>query len=320
MKTFGKKTFLTALDTHLGYTYDSYIKDELINDEVFKNGLVYLNGDTAQKKIVVLGGSTSDIYIKNNWPRKLQSFLNKENIDYEVISGAFSGYSSSQEIIKLIRDVTPINPHFVISLSGVNEINFIQAYSPQTPYTSRYLNKIYNYIHLSSNKNFVSNKWHKPPKLNTYVGSFTDNTPITSVNHGYVYNLKDYQIWVRNMEMMNSICRTFSINFISILQPILGYGDYLINDKEQYCLNEFSNVQNVSTHGICYLKSIRKFYDSARNYILDNNDFMHDFSNILAGNKECFSDPRHLNSKGNSILSKAIIQTLKTYKLHNSNN
>ena len=111
---------------------------------MLQGGLVFLKNPFTQKKIVILGGSTSDIAYEGNWIRPFNEKISAFDNEITLISGAFSGYSSSQELLKLQKRYNTSRPNLVISLSGVNDIGFIQCADPKYPLTHLYVSKIFN--------------------------------------------------------------------------------------------------------------------------------------------------------------------------------
>lgn len=76
-----------------------------------------------ETRILILGGSTSDqFYDQNNWPKQLYTRLKEGQYNFKIYNGAVAGYNSSQELLKLLRDIRIIRPHIVISYNGVNEV------------------------------------------------------------------------------------------------------------------------------------------------------------------------------------------------------
>ena len=82
------------------------------------------NSTKVRKRIVVLGGSTSDCGYNTavtNWTEWLEIILRESGCSVEVLAGGIQGYASSQELLKLIRDVLILRPDLVISFSGIND-------------------------------------------------------------------------------------------------------------------------------------------------------------------------------------------------------
>lgn len=118
-------------DYFLGYSRE--LKDQPMGFKVFSN----IN-EASQKKytILILGGSTSDPTTANidSWGECLFNSADDMGIPVEIWVGGISGYTVSQELLKLIRDGCSIEPDLVISYSGVNDSTGLY-YDENAPYT-----------------------------------------------------------------------------------------------------------------------------------------------------------------------------------------
>ena len=76
-------------------------------------------------RIMVLGGSTSsDVYYPENWVSKLYKRFISDGSAATIYNGAHEGNTSSHELLRLTRDIDFIKPDIVISLSGLNDLDF----------------------------------------------------------------------------------------------------------------------------------------------------------------------------------------------------
>ena len=72
--------------------------------------------------ILALGGSTTDgVKFPNSWPEQLARILDANKIPAVVINGGIGGYSTSQDMFKLVRDGFEFKPDIVIEYAGVND-------------------------------------------------------------------------------------------------------------------------------------------------------------------------------------------------------
>lgn len=153
-------------------------------------------------KIVCLGGSTSDWSFGGFtcWAEFYRQLLENAGISVDLYNGAIAGYYSSMELLKLIRDVIPMNPDCILLLNGVNDGN--QTPVPGHPMHHTYTQKVFD--KLSSMEN-------------------NSDLEINSAVEGVLYGPEDHtaaeEVYLRNMQMMNSLCREFSIAFFPVLQP-----------------------------------------------------------------------------------------------------
>jgi len=123
IRQVGNTAKMSYLDPHLGYAHDHATDDGLGDVGGVPGFAVYGDPDAPDAlRIVALGGSTTDPLDPGNWPRALQRLLANQGVPAVVFNGGVSGYSSNQELLKLIRDALPLEPDLVLSLSGINRI------------------------------------------------------------------------------------------------------------------------------------------------------------------------------------------------------
>lgn len=115
-------------DTLLGWTHD---KDQIKNSEwKYTSGCILFTDSSKTNskkiKIVVSGGSTSDnFFLDHNWPKALFYRFLESGYSIDIYNGAVAGYGTTQELLKLKRDVLPLNPDIFITYNGVNEYIYI---------------------------------------------------------------------------------------------------------------------------------------------------------------------------------------------------
>ncbi len=78
--------------------------------------------DPRAYRILTLGGSTADTrYDANNWPGQLYDRLRASGQPVVLFNGGIVGYTTSQELFKLLRDGLLLQPDLVISVNGIND-------------------------------------------------------------------------------------------------------------------------------------------------------------------------------------------------------
>lgn len=153
---------------------------------------VYGKEEKDRIRIMVLGGSTSsEIFHPEIWVSKLYHKLNKEGMKATIYNEAHPGNSVLVEVLRLLRDGYPIQPHIVISMSGVNDL------SP---------------IGLPSNKfsNLMFDNWIKT------LTSYKDN----EYCKGLDCDESLYSFWCRCQKLMNVISEFYGAKFFGFLQPM----------------------------------------------------------------------------------------------------
>ena len=105
-----------------------YLKDEGIGyslDYTERGGIpgwmIYGDPDTAEKRIMILGGSTSaETFYGEGWVSKFYRKLRTEGINAAVYNGAHVSNTALNERDRLVRGIEVLKPDIVISMSGVN--------------------------------------------------------------------------------------------------------------------------------------------------------------------------------------------------------
>jgi len=316
-----KQTILKGYDPLLGYAYNSANDLPLKDNEKYTHGLVFI-GDRVDCdiRIAILGGSTSDISYDGSWLREFHKTLKLKGLNPLLISAAVSGYATIQELMKLIRDVIPleVKPDIVISLSGVNDTGFIQASSPESPTLHKYQKNIGEFIvkQYGDEKQKDSYFNHKI-KANSYTPVGMNNKySIGKLVSGLKSNQKPEEHWFQTIRMQKALCNEFGIQYLSFLQPIFNIGKYNSSDVEHTIYKEF--LQNhAGIHTREYQETVSDFYIHARDIVKNNQSFMFDLVDIFENEENVYLDIRHPNQKGNTILAVKIAETLTKQKIIN---
>lgn len=255
----------------------------------FKKFSRVINEDNKIFRIVIFGNSTT--YADYKWTIKSWSELlfNKisesKNINIEVLCGGINGYTSHDELIKLIRDGILLKPDMIISYSGVNDMGFIEG--------------VENYPHTRPLRLAQLQETRK-----VYVQKHGDKVGDT-VSLGITNEKKDYEFWLDNIRMMNAICREFDIKFLCFLQPTVLSDGYLLSQSERYMLRE--EFQDDRANEI--LQYVDGFYKNAIE-IIKNYDYIIDFTNIFSNEMGLFFDSVHVNTKGNQIIADKMYESI----------
>jgi len=199
------------IDPLLGWSMSSSKLAELGYAEI--NGVPVLNvgnGCTTDTiRILITGGSTSDLaFQRENWPIHLARMLADSGICARVFVGAIGGYSSGQELLKLLRDGLRIEPHIHISYSGANE-----PYGPS--FVSQYEMKVFNRVMETRSTILLPNLVYL---LRLKLG-------MISGLKLHLANPEDVAFfWINNMRTMHAIAEERGYIFFGVLQPVLGVG------------------------------------------------------------------------------------------------
>ena len=322
---FGKKAVirqegttgrLSYLDPHLGYAHDPGSLDDL---GVVTGFALYEDQRIASEKpiiIVALGGSTTDPGDSYNWPKQLMEILSSKGKYVRVYNGGVSGYSTNQELLKLIRDVLPLKPDIIISLNGINDAGFFHSVLGH-PMVHPYQTRMLKYILGERDSFLLPNTFYLLRKLMRNIrseggkGKKDDNNKlyrVDGINMGTKSESRPWEQWENNIRIMHSVSREFGIEYMAFIQPTLGIGDYELNEAERKMLKEAVETLGVRRNKT-YIDFISDFYSNAREKC-KSLGFCVDLTELFRGNPGLYRDARHPNSSGYRIIAQAIVDEL----------
>lgn len=284
--SFGASTGVYNYDPVCGYNLD-------IPDGRYPGFMVHGNeSDHTYVRIMILGGSTTDDFFPHfkSWPRILHEELIEAGIPNIILNGGVVGYSSAEELFKLIRDGVCLKPDMVIVYSGVNDM-----IKSQYPYINDYMRQICAFLERSS-KQLTSRR-----KTNPFGITWGSDCMEQYKNPAY--------FWINNQKMIHSICECLGIKHMTFHQPnMLNGKKRLTNYEREYILNTcFIGAEKEFLEDIgCQSKSFRKIVEKET----DNLEWLYDFSDIF-DNDDVYIDYAHVIEAGNEIISREILTKCK---------
>ena len=262
------------LDPMLGHTFTYPETSKTYNQYV-------VLGDVNRNdlKIMILGGSTSDIGLyqpEKSWPEFLWERLNKKAV---IFGGAIAAYTSVQECLKLLRDIGSVKPDIVISYSGVNDIRPMRVEGH--PF-------IHNY-QLTAMKNVDSSY---------------------SIDEGIVSDEDIGSLWLRMEESMCAIAQAYGCKFYGILQPAV-FNKRILVKREKYINTYGGNAFNKT----CSYETSKKKYEELVNAFVKyagENKSLYNLSDLFRENREeIFRDQVHVYEKGNELVAEKILEIIQ---------
>lgn len=283
---------MSYLDPHLGYGHNPQVLPEF---KTFPGFAVY--GDPTSPtaiRIFALGGSTTDPVSmpEGNWPRYLQQELSAAGVECVVFNGGVGGYSSSQEFLKLVRDVLPLDPDVVVALNGINDMDFIHGVKDH-PMVNPYQAAIMRHM---ARPGFA---------LFPNVVRLLSNQSIEGVSLGTRVKVSDVQQWWRNVRLAHAVTSEFGVAYVCCLQPTLGVGSYAPTPREQAML---------ARKPPDYVPAVKEFFAGAIP-LIENASFGVNLVEVLKDSQDVYADPRHPNSDGNLVIGQAIADYLLAKEL-----
>lgn len=287
-----------SVDPHLGYghRYDDAPEEtrpKIPHQWIEGDMIVYFTDEAmdlaSTPLIVILGGSTTDaLMYESSWPEELAKLLREHSANILVANGGVGGYSSSQELLKLLRDVLPLRPKLVISYNGINDMGdwYMENHAMVHPYQRSLFASM---LGLEAVPRIM-------PNTVTLFRELFGLSPALGVNWGTPSNIHPGEIWMQNVELMGLITDYAGIDFLHVIQPVGGIGSFEIPDSV------------IDQKGEDYFKILNETYDFAfrrkHSFRLDLTDlfakFAYSFDEIY------LKDARHLTVLGNKLIADAI--------------
>ena len=263
------KRSVLHLDPSLGYNHPYSIE------------ILTGRGNEKKKKIGILGGSTSEILARYEkaWPEILMDIAEEEGISLECYCGAVGGYTVSQELVKLIRDMLYYKPDIIISYSRINEYD---ATVQESKFIQLYQKQIFEI-------------------MSKHAG-----------NKGITYGEGQYNYaehWYNQEKIMYAICKEYGIKFYAVMQPcIYEKNPYSKNEMEMdlHIGNKMGNVDYGQEQVV--MSGIREYI---REKMMES-DWIYDFTKIFDGqDKRVYYDNCHVFEHANRIVASKMYEMIK---------
>ncbi len=237
-------------------------------------------------RIFVTGGSTSDIALHNdNWPLELQKIMTNDSVNATIYVGAVGGYTSGQELLKLMRDGMKICPDIHISYTGANE-------GSDSGYVSEYERDFYQGAYAQNYAGSIMPSTLFLIKSSFHLGYIDLSIKKTEPTHAYDF-------WRQNMAAMGGIAYKGKYSFLGVLQPVLGMGHY-----------HQANEKEIDPGG--YSKGYKQYYPQAQEYIKVKDSTLTDLTGVFdTATKPVYIDDCHINASYQRVVAESIYKELK---------
>ena len=269
--------------------------------------------------IVALGGSTTEPNrqgVYNSWPEEMAKLMREKGVQGTVINGGVGGYSSSQELLKFIRDVIEIKPDVVITYHGVNEDEFSPVPHPMNvPYLYTVLDDM---LQGKRDSSFFPNIFY----YYSSIVSHKKEGGIQGISTGVATNKTQAGYLVRNVEMMNALAEQYKIKHVSILQPYIMtgnfaeflkknkpefYAEYALSDEEISRGKAVPQEKDISRTTIGRYMMYKELDAMFRNGDVPMIDFRNIFDEYPDKSQEVFYDSCHVRRPANKFLAERIL-------------
>lgn len=268
--------------------FDWFLGNTFVKEQQMPGYYIYGDNGDLQKKIVLLGNSATDplFYPQKSWPEMLWEQCKQYKKNIIIYNGAITDYNSSNEVIKMLRDVLLIAPDIVVSYGGF--IDFRQ-YVPNYPY-------------LNLNLMRTSRQWED--KSGKEV----------------IYGIKDtrsaYERWLDNEKIMHQICEMHGISFYGVLQPWIG--SECDNACEKLLIWSSHYWQVAFPQFEALVDNAKEFKQKIQSDVRENK-WLYDFTDIFSGiaDSEIYFDSIHVNERGNAIVAECFAKILNLFEKEN---
>lgn len=217
----------------------SYSHDVLTGASIFYPGgkagwQIYGEEEKGGLKIMILGGSTSsEEYFVENWARRLYYKLKQAGVEATVYNGALPGDDIVDEMLRLLRDSHYIQPHIVISMSGVNNLHYKDC----------------------------ANQFNEERILDWVKGLTSGQKYCTGIQD----NETLYSFWSRNMRLLGVIAEFYGAQFFGFLQPMnmtmdsMSVWEKSLYEQEDAIVGAKEFAQSAVEEGGGYINLMRLF-------------------------------------------------------------
>lgn len=267
------------LDINLGHSFVG--KQGICGFEILGSS------DDNAYSIAILGGSTTDgtLFPFKSWPEALMEKIG--NLNVRIYNGGVVGYTSTQELVKLLRDVLNLTPDMVIVYDGFNDM---AASAEKNPFAFSDIQRAMDYA--DDNKDKI------------WLDVFAEGVaPYTGIQP----NADKFDIWLNNIKRMRVICENEGISFFAFHQPIL-YSKLNMTKEEKGLLWSTWRVND------CYVWANE--FRSRIKPIADTYEYIYDLSDIFDNETDIYMEDCHVYEKGNRIIADSIYEIISDKLYH----
>jgi hypothetical protein len=269
-----------VLDINLGYTYKT-------NSE-FPGVYVYGMNHENDYRIAVLGGSTSDSMLApfKSWVQIFYEDYCEKKRGISVFNGAIGGYNSTQELLKLMRDMVHLKPDMIIVYDGYNDARDAGR-GVVNSFAFPYMMDIFGVIN-----GRVQN-----------CDSPVNRIDVEKLWTGISFQKNVVGNWLKNIEYMHAVAQINNIKFVAFLQPMLP-------SKKKLNLHEKSIMRMIEdTYPGVVIAAAKEFRNQGRQ-MQNDFEYMYDLSGIF-DDDDVYMDICHVYENGNRIIAKNIYEIIR---------
>ena len=235
----------------------------------------------ADVRLMCIGNSTS-LWPASAWSLELAKMLTTPDKIVAIYNGAGKGSTSSQEVLRVLRDAPVIKPDVIISLSGICDIGYLLN-SKGYPFRHKYTRRA--------------------------MDSLKENGVVDDVVFGLPDPALPAQVWCRNQRMARVLAQDQGSEMLTILQPVQGYGNYPQTEAEKEFYAGKAKVV-LKAMDKPYGECVTDFYTGVKEIIAadpDRYDHVLDLTDAFDDCPGAYRDHRHQTPEGVTHLATKIL-------------
>lgn len=235
-------------------------------------------------RVMVVGSSTS-AFPRAHWSTVFARSFQKFFGNTVIYNGSCSGYFSSIELQKILRDAPGLKPKLILSFSGAADIGFLHT-QPNYPFQHRNATTVGNYL---------VNTTHAFERL-------TRGVPV---------EMQPHELWLQNSRIKHLIAQEYGAQYFSFLEPTMALRQLAPSPAEEAMLKDDAMFRLMPHTGRTYEEETLHFYENVRAALrAEPEKYAHviDISDVFDGESEVYRDFRHASKKGNVLIGKRIFR------------
>lgn len=238
-------------------------------------------------RLMSIGNSTG-LWPGSNWSQQVAEALTKEGYRLTLYHGAGKGSTSSQDVLRVLRDAPAVNPALIFSLSGITDIGYLLL-AKNNPFSHKYTRRVMEFL--------------------------KDSGMVSDVAFGLPRRLSPAQSWCQNQRMMRVLADEIGARIVTFLQPVQGYGAYDMSEEEAAF---FAAKAKVILQAVAkpYEECVTEFYEEVKAIIAaDPAKYSHivDFTDVFADCPGAYRDHRHQSPKGVAHLAARMLPIVRQH-------
>ncbi|MBL8562994.1 MAG: hypothetical protein JNN06_12010 [Gemmobacter sp.] len=236
-------------------------------------------------RLMSIGNSTG-LWPGANWSQLVAEALTAEGYRLTLYHGAGKGSTSSQDVLRVLRDAPAIKPALIFSLSGITDIGYLLL-AKNNPFSHKYTRRAMDFL--------------------------KDSGMVSDVAFGLPHRQSPAASWCQNQRMMRVMADEIGARIVTFLQPVQGFGAYDMTEAETAFLAAKSKVI-LQAMGKPYGECVTEFYEEVKAIMAAaplKYDHIIDFTDVFADCPGAYRDHRHQNEKGVAHLAARMLPVLR---------